>query len=128
MLQEGVKKIMKEVITMAKKETKKEFFRGLMERHNLSDYERERIENEIALLERKNGSEKKPSKTQLENEKIKISLLETMKPNVFYTATDLCKLMGIESNQKMTHIVTPLVETGKLVRKVDKRRAYFSLP
>lgn len=86
------------------------------------------IEHELELLAKKNSAERGMTKTQKENADLQQKILETLEPNMLYTVSDLCKLMGIESNQKMTHLLTPLADEGKLVRTVEKRRAYYSLP
>ncbi len=113
---------------MTKKMTKKEMFTAMLAKYNFTETEVEFINHELELLAKKNSAERGMTKVQQENEILKKQLLEKMERNVLYTITDLCKLMGIESNQKMTHLVTPLTEDGKLVRTVEKRRAYYSLP
>lgn len=121
---------MKKVVDIMtnKKETKKEFFLNIMAKYPLTDYEKERFEHEIELLEKKNSAERKPSKVQLENEAIGENMLDVMEPNVRYTVSDLCKLMGVESTQKMTPIATALYKAGKLARETEKRRNYYFLP
>ena len=111
-----------------KKETKKEFFLNIMAKYPLTDYEKERFEHEIELLDKKKSAERKPSKVQLENEATGEKLLDTMEPNVRYTVSDLCKLVGIDSTQKMTPIATALYKAGRLARETEKRRNYYFLP
>lgn len=111
-----------------KKETKKEFFLSIMAKYPLTDYEKERFEHEIELLDKKNSADRKPSKIQLENEAIGEKMLDTMESNVRYTISELCKLMGIDSTQKMTPIATALYKAGKLARETEKRRNYYFLP
>lgn len=113
---------------MTKKMTKKEMFSAMLSKYSFNEEEKAFIEHELELLAKKNSAEKGQTKTQKENAILAEKLLEVMEPNVLYSVTELCKLMGIESNQKMTHLVTPLTEDGKLVRTVEKRRAYYSLP
>ena len=111
-----------------KKETKKEFFLGIVAKYPLTAYEKERFEHEIELLEKKNSADRKSTKVQLENETISENMLDIMEPNVRYTVSDLCKLTGVESTQKMTPIVSKLYQTGKLARETEKRRNYYFLP
>lgn len=110
-----------------KKMTKKEMFASMLEKYSFNEEEKAFMEHEYELLVKKNSAERKPTKTQKENADLQQKILETLEPNVLYTVSDICKLMGIESNQKVTHLLTPLVVEGKLVRTVDKRRAYYSL-
>ncbi len=113
---------------MTKKMTKKEMFSTMLSKYSFNEDEKAFIEHELELLVKKNSAERGMTKTQKENADLQQKILETLEPNMLYTVSDLCKLMGIESNQKMTHLLTPLAEEGKLVRTVEKRRAYYSLP
>lgn len=113
---------------MTKKMTKKEIFSTMLAKYNFNEEEKAFIEHELELLAKKNSAERGQTKTQKENAVLQQKILETLEPNVLYAVSDLCKLMGIESNQKMTHLLTPLANEGKLVRIVEKRKAYYSLP
>lgn len=113
---------------MTKKMTKKEMFVAMLSKYSFNEEERAFINHELELLAKKNSAERGQTKVQKENAGLAEKLLAVMEPNMLYTVSDLCKLMGIESNQKMTHLVFPLADEGKLVRTVEKRRAYYSLP
>ena len=113
---------------MTKKMTKKEMFSAMLEKYSFNEEEKAFIEHELELLAKKNFAERGQTKTQKENAVLQQKILETLEPNMLYTVSEICKLMGIESNQKMTHLLTPLADEGKLVRTVEKRRAYYSLP
>lgn len=110
-----------------KKITKIEKFAAMLDRYNFTDEDRAVIVHEIELLEKKKSSNRGLTKTQKENLEISNRLLASMEENVLYSVSDLCRIMGIESNQKMTHLLTKLVEDNKVVRTVDKRKAFFSL-
>ena len=113
---------------MANKMTKKDYFKVIMEKYPLTEAEREFCEKQIELLDKRNSGEKKPTATQIENEKIKVDLIEAMEPNMVYTITDLTKLFDVEiSNQKMSALVKQLVLEGKVKRFEEKRKAYFQL-
>lgn len=112
---------------MTKKMTKKEMFSAMLTKYDFNEAEVAFIEHELELLAKKNSAEHKQTKAQKENAELAVKVVETLEPNMLYTVSDVCKLMGIESNQKMTHILTALVEDGKVVRTVEKRRAYYSL-
>ena len=113
-----------------KKLTKRDHFNALLNIEEVKSNETlvDFINHELELLAKKNSAERGMTKTQKENADLQQKILETLEPNMLYTVSDLCKLMGIESNQKMTHLLTPLADEGKLVRTVEKRRAYYSLP
>lgn len=113
---------------MTKKMTKKEMFTEMLSKYAFTEAEVEFINHELELLAKKNSAERGMTKTQKANAELAEKLLELMEPNRLYTVSELCKLIDVESNQKVTHLVTPLAEDGKLVRTVEKRRAYYSLP
>lgn len=78
----------------------------------------------------KKKEEKKKTGTQLENEKLKESIvffLTTSKGKKF-TATELTKELAVLaelSNQRVTSLLTSLVKDSKVERMVEKRKAYF---
>ena len=89
------------------------------------------IDHEIELLNRKTTAERKPTKTQLENKVLQAEIIE------FLTAADTPKTIkeiqaGVESlaeasNQKMTHLLTPLVNDGTLIKTYEKKTPFFSV-
>ena len=97
------------------------------------------LDERIAITEKKNasgGGERKPTKTQLENEVIKeniLAFLATQSAPV--TIAAIGKAVGIESNQKVSALVTQMltvrkgvaVADGKVVRSEVKGKAYFAL-
>ena len=88
------------------------------------------IDHELQLLDKKNSRSGKPTKVQLENETIKntiFNILQTMGKPVTVTqllATD--ELDGL-SNQKVSALLKQLRESGKVVRTVEKKVAYYSI-
>lgn len=118
-----------------KKLTKKQKFAMLLEIPAVSEDTtlREFVEHEIELLDKKNAvkGEKKPTEKQVQNANIGNAVVEFMAPDTYYTVSDLLKkvpnLPEDMSLPRMTHIVTALVNEGKVVRTVDKRKALFSL-
>ena len=68
---------------------------------------------------------KKMTKAQVENEGIKAEILDAMKPDNFYTVTDIMKMVGLESNQKTSALVRQLKEAGLVIRSESKGKAYF---
>ena len=86
------------------------------------------IEHELELLNRKNGAEKKLTPTQVENEKLKSVIYSAMSPSQKYTISDLQKNIpeiAELTNQKMTHLLTQMKDSGLVVRVEEKRKAYF---
>lgn len=114
-----------------RKPTKKQMFAGLLAMPGLSEEQKAFIQHEIELLEKKNSGEKKPTATQVANEALKVAMVEGMEANRLYTVTEMIKeipaLAGL-TNQKVSPLANQLVESGKLVKTVEKRRSYFSLP
>jgi hypothetical protein len=75
------------------------------------------------------GGERKPTKTQVENEGIKAQILDVMgNAEGRMTVGELMKELGIDSNQKVTSLLTQLRKDNKVVRVEEKGVAYYSLP
>lgn len=115
---------------MEKRITKRDYFnelKGLVaNREDLVAF----IDHELELLDKK-ASNKTPSKTQLENANIKDVIVRTLTnltnpatiTEIQETNTDLANL----SNQKISALLTQLVNENKVVRTVDKKKAYFTI-
>lgn len=114
-----------------RKPTKRQMFEGLLAMPGLSDEQKAFIEHELELLAKKNTGEKKPTATQVANEALKVAIAEGIEPNRQYTVTEIIKEVpacaGL-TNQKVSPLVNQMVEDGRLVKTVDKRRSFFSLP
>lgn len=110
-----------------KKMTKRDYFTAILNTYPLTDAEKDFVKHEIELLEKKNSTERKPTAKQNENEAIKKAILATMEPNRLYTATEVQKEYGIESNQRASALLRQMIADGTIVRTEDKRKAYFSL-
>lgn len=84
-----------------------------------------------AQIEKKSTSERKPTKTQIENEGLKSEIVSAL------TALDrpLCiKEIMVEvpavaglTNQRVTHLLTDLVKSAVLERTVVKKVPYFAI-
>lgn len=108
--------------------TKKDYFNEL--RTIVSDNEGlvAFIDHELELLDKKNKAPKLPTKKQVENEDYKDIILDTIDHPM--TVSEICKEILGEydlSNQRVSAIVTQLVEDNALVRTVVKRKAYFDI-
>ena len=87
------------------------------------------LENELALLNKK-AQNKKTTKTQEQNVSIKATILEVLATIGRGTVTEIqngnAELSAL-SNQKVSALVRQLVEAGKVVKTVDKKKSIFSL-
>ena len=88
------------------------------------------IDHEIELLNKKANS-KTPSKTQIANESIKERIVKVLTEiNRPATITDIqtnSNELAELSNQKISALLTQLVNAEVVVRIVDKKKAYFSV-
>lgn len=119
-----------------KKMTKRDYFNGLLgviENHkdSIENYEEFKafIEREIELLNKKR-SNSKPTKTQIENEKIKEKILIAFeKIDEPVTTTELAKMDGLTeySNQKLSVLCHQLVDEHKVVNTKVKKVSYFKI-
>lgn len=119
-----------------KKMTKRDYFKGLLgvlENHkdSIENYEEFKafIEREIELLNKKR-SNSKPTKTQIENEKIKEKILEVLTDvNEVMTISELMTANGLEnySNQKLSVLCHQLVNEHKVVNTKVKKVSYFKI-
>lgn len=119
-----------------KKMTKRDYFNGLLgvlENHkdSIENYEEFKafIEREIELLNKKR-SNSKPTKMQIENEKIKEKILEVLTDvNEVMTISELMTANGLEnySNQKLSVLCHQLVNEHKVVNTKVKKVSYFKI-
>ena len=87
------------------------------------------LENELALLNKK-AQNKKATKTQEQNIGIKATILKVLATIGSGTVTDIQngnEELSALSNQKVSALVRQLVESGEVVKTVDKKKSIFSL-
>ena len=84
------------------------------------------------LVKRNATKSNKPSKKQAENAELLVQLVEAMRP-ITNSAT-VSEIMATDpdgigklSNQKISALLKILEKEGKVVRTIDKRKAYFQL-
>ena len=119
---------------MANKKTVVEMFEEIKALPGLTEEQVEFLEKRIEITKKKNasgsGENAKPTKTQLENEGIKETIVAVL-TNVPITITDLVKssadLNGY-SNQKISALLTQLLKERRVVRTEVKGKAYYALP
>ena len=120
-----------------KKMTKKEMFAEIIKMMNGEDYSVsedkmvEFCEHEIELLSKKSSGSGKPTKTQLENEGYKevilTALAEIDKPVTISELMEYAEGLAGLKNQRVSAIMTQLKNAEKVVRTMEKKKAYFSL-
>ena len=87
------------------------------------------LENELALLDKK-AQNKKATKTQEQNVGIKATILKVLATIGNGTVTDIQngnEELSALSNQKVSALVRQLVESGEVVKTIDKKKSIFSL-
>lgn len=114
---------------MANKVTKKEMFEALIAKYQLTADEEKFLRHEIELIEAKKAN-KKPTKAQEENEKLKAEIVEII-GNKALTVSAVWKSKDEwilnYSNQKFSALMNAMVEEGRLKKVTDKRVSYFSV-
>lgn len=113
-----------------KKMTKKDYFNQIKELV-VGNVELENfINHELELLDKKSAS-KAPTKVQIENESIKELIVETLstfeKPATISDIQNANDELAKLSNQKISALLTQLINADKVVRTTDKKKAYFTL-
>lgn len=100
---------------------------------NLNDSEA--VEKLTALRDqhiKRASAERKPTPKQVENAGFKQNILDWMEPNVQYLSADIAKGVpalvdaGVSGN-RVTAMLTQLVNSGAIIRTEDKRKSYYSL-
>lgn len=110
--------------------TKREYFNELKTIVSDNDALVAFIDHELELLDKKNSAPKNPTAKQLENEKVKDYILAHLaKPmTISEMLKDFLADYPVElSNQRVSAIVKQLVEDNAVIRKVENRKAYFSI-
>ena len=82
---------------------------------------------ERAELHAKKNATRGQTATQKENEVIKQNILTAMEVGKSYTATEVQKLVGLESFNKATSLLSQLKKDGLVIRTEVKGKAYFTL-
>lgn len=89
------------------------------------------IDHEVELLNRKSGSPKKPTKTQVENDAYKATIVEYLTTvdapkTIKEMQTEIADIAEL-TNQRITHMLTDLVKAGTLVKQYIKKTPYYSI-
>lgn len=89
------------------------------------------LQHEIELLDKKNSSSRKPTKTQLENDGFKASIVAHLSladspKTIKELQAEISDLADL-TNQRITHMLTDLVKAGTLVKDYVKKTPYYSI-
>ena len=115
---------------MAEKKTKREHFAELRVLATGNAELIAFIDHEVELLNKKNSAERKPTINQMDNVKIKKIIADNV-GDKRYTIREMIKALlgGTEwadvTCSRLTAVCTQMVESGVLVRDVEKRKAYY---
>ena len=114
---------------MANKVTKKMMYEDLIAKYQFTADEEKFLRHEIELIEAKKAN-KKPTKAQEENEKLKAEIVEVIGTQAL-TVSAVWKSKDEwilnYSNQKFSALMNAMVEEGRLKKITDKRVSYFSV-
>lgn len=114
---------------MANKITKREIINKMLEDENIknvplyTDY----LSHELELLDNKKSNKKETAK-QIENKGYKEEIVKYLKDNGKSNISEIQK--GVASltdltNQKVTSLITPLINEGVIIRIEEKRKPYY---
>lgn len=89
------------------------------------------IDHEVELLDKKANSVKKPTKTQIENDGFKATIVAFLATadapkTIKELQSEIAELAGL-TNQRITHMLTDLVKAGTLTKEYVKKTPYFSI-
>lgn len=115
---------------MTNKMTQRDYFKEIITLAEANDREdiKEFAEGRIAVLDKKAGN-KKPTKTQEENEVLKGVILNALTEEGVTVSELQAKdetLSGL-SNQRVSALLRQMIADGKVAKVVDKKKSYFSL-
>lgn len=117
--------------TIIEKMTNKKALNYVLANYDIPAEVAEKLEGMIAQLEKRATAERKPSARQLENEKLKQSILDAMEVNRLYSVGEMIKeftFFPIDiTQQRVTALMSQLVVDHKVIREVNKRKVYYKV-
>lgn len=122
---------------MANKKTVVQMYEDILANYPLNDEDKAFIEKRIEITKKKNAGSANGELTPKQKEKLakteelKSSVLRAMEQGCTYSPSDLVKLVGneeIPNTQKLTPLLTALVEEQKMVKTTEKGRSKYALP
>jgi hypothetical protein len=89
------------------------------------------LTHELELLDKKASTPRKPTATQVENESLKAELLSFLvtedKPKTIKEIQTECATFAELSNQRISHLLTALVNDQKVDKTYVKKTPFFSV-
>ena len=117
--------------------TKRECFNALLNIEAVAEqkYLVEFINHELALLDKKNASERKPSAKDIAKREadadMRTAIVAEMEQDKLYSGADICALPTPSASQistaKAAYLMRDLVADGVVVKSVDKRHTFYAL-
>lgn len=88
------------------------------------------INHEIELLVKKSSTERKPTKVQIENDSFKATILNYLVQVgtarcIKELQAEIPEIAGL-SNQRVTHLLTALVDSKKITKEYIKKTPFYS--
>lgn len=111
------------------KTTKRENIQTLLQHPDLTASEREYLENELTLLERKNKASRTNPAEEAANNALRVAILDNMQDNRLYTVTEISNEIAecnALSTSKITSLLKPLIEDGLIKRETVKGKSLYS--
>lgn len=122
---------------MANKKTVVQMYEEILALPGLNDEQKAFITKRIEITKKKNAGSANGELTPKQKEKLakteelKSYVLCAMEQGCTYSPSDLVKLVGneeIPNTQKLTPLLTALVEEKKMVKTTEKGRSKYALP
>lgn len=93
----------------------------------------EAVERLVALkasIDKKNSADRKPTKTQVENDNVRNEILALLSDGQARTISEIAEAipaLNDATSQRVSALLTPLMKSEMVVREMVKRKAYFKL-
>ena len=91
----------------------------------------QRLDELAASLKKKNSGERKKTPAQEQNDAMREQVVNILSDGVMRNVADLRDALGLPSDttpQRITGILRPLLESGRIVGKDVKRKRFYTLP
>ena len=119
-------------ITTNTKITNKSALTYILEHYDLPADVAEKVQGMLAQLEKRSSAERKPSARQVENEKLKGEIVNSMEEGRKYSVAEMIKEFAFFpadiTPQRVSALMTQLVDAKLVEREVVKRKVLFFLP
>ena len=114
------------------KTTNKSALTYILEHYDLPADVAEKVQGMLTQLEKRSSAERKPSARQVENEKLKGEIVNSMEEGRKYSVGEMIKEFSFFpadiTPQRVSALMTQLVDAKLVEREVVKRKVLFFLP